>query len=253
MEAAAYREMSELEDEHWWFRGKRRLVTPLIREAVAGRTAPALLDVGCGTGGNLVHIASELPGARLVGLDLDADALRFSSERDLGARLLRGSGDRLPLRTGSIDCVVALDFIEHVDDDRGLLEEFHRVLRPGGQVVASVPAYPWLWSPHDDFLHHKRRYRQGELEARLRAAGFEVERRHGFNFLLLPAVAAVRLVKRRRRGSAEGEGGTDFFRLPGPFNRAMAAVFALEELCVSLLPIRFGVSFMVRARKAVGA
>jgi SAM-dependent methyltransferase len=161
----------------------------------------------------------------------------------------------LPLAAGSADCVVALDFIEHVDDDLALLREFRRVLRPGGAVVASVPAYPSLWSPHDEFLHHKRRYRTGELEARLVEAGFELEERHGFNFVLLPVVAAVRAVRRSSARGAVDErgGGTDFFRLPRALeacvNALMAAVFAVESVAVRLLPIRFGVSLMVRARR----
>ncbi len=245
MERAAYDEMRALEDHHWWFRGKRRMVTPLIARAVAGGAECKLLDVGCGTGGNLAHVEGSFPGVRTFGLDFDGGALAYCRDRELGARLLRGDGTRLPLRTASLGCVLALDIIEHFDDDDGLIAEFHRVLRPGGELVASVPAYPSLWSPHDDFLHHKRRYRTGELQAKLAAAGFEIVRSHGFNFLLLPAIALVRFLK----GRGKAKEGTDFFELPRPLNAALAGLFAVEDWITRVVRVPFGVSLLVRARK----
>lgn len=254
MERGAYDEMRALEDHHWWFRAKRRLVAPLLRDAVAAAHARTLLDVGCGTGSNLTHAGALFPALPIIGLDFDAHALRYCAERRLRARLVRGNGTELPFADTSLDCIVALDIIEHFDDDVALLAEFHRALRPGGELVASVPAYPWLWSPHDDFLHHKRRYRSGELERKLSDAGFVLQRRHGFNFLLLPPIAAVRLVRRALTPRREAQHrGTDFFTLPplleAPLNAGMAALFALESLLVRILPIRFGVSLMLRARR----
>ena len=257
MERGAYDEMRAIEDHHWWFRAKRRLIAPLLREAVSATRARALLDVGCGTGSNLAHAARLLPALAIIGLDFDQGALRYCRERGLGARLVRGDGTRLPISDGHLDLIVALDIIEHFEDDEALLAEFHRTLRAGGQLVASVPAYPWLWSPHDEFLHHKRRYRSGELERKLVRAGFALERRHGFNFLLLPPIALVRLARRAlapgERGSG-AQGGSDFFTLPVwlevPLNACMSALFALESLLVRILPIRFGVSLMLRARRA---
>jgi SAM-dependent methyltransferase len=253
MERAAYDEMRALEDHHWWFRGKRRMLAPLIRRATArgGR----LVDVGCGTGGNLAFVERRFPAVARLGLDFDAGALAYTRGRGAArglVGLIRGDGTRLPFRDGSVDCVLALDIIEHFDDDAALIAEFRRVLAPGGELVASVPAYPWLWSPHDEFLHHRRRYRTGELQARLRAAGLEIREAHGFNFLLLPAVALVRLVKGRRAAAGSGKAGpkgTDFFELPGPLNATLAGLFAVEDALTRLVPVPFGVSLLVRARR----
>ena len=255
MERGAYDEMRRLEDHHWWFRGKRRMLTPLISAAVAGRPAQAdsglqLMDVGCGTGAILTHVERRFPDVATVGLDFDDGALDYCRGRRLGARLMRGDGTRLPLRDGSLDCITALDIIEHFDDDEAVIAELFRTLKPGGELVASVPAYPWLWSPHDDFLHHKRRYRTGELQAKLRAAGFEIASSHGFNFLLLPPIALVRWVKGRRADSAGAqEASTDFFELPRPLNAMLAGLFWIEETITRVLPVPFGVSLLVRARK----
>jgi SAM-dependent methyltransferase len=251
MDPAAYVEMRALEDHHWWFRGRRTVVRPLLAEALRRAptaASPSLLEVGCGTGGNLDFLQDGFAPSRRVGLDFDASALAFCASRGLESALVQGDGTKLPVREESLDVIVALDIVEHFDDDVALLAEFHRVLRPGGQIVISVPAYPWLWSPHDDFLHHRKRYRGGELEGRLERAGFRVERRHGFNFLLFPAIALVRLLKKLAQGGKPAS-GTDFFELPGPLNRAVAALFSIESWLVRALPIRFGVSFMVLAAK----
>jgi len=252
MEVQAYHDMAAQEDRHWWFRGKRRLVAPLLDEALAGSTSPRVVDVGCGTGSNLTLVHERFPAARQVGIDSDPNALGYCARRGESAHLVRASGLALPLAAESVDCLVALDFIEHVEDDSALLREFLRVLRPGGSLVASVPAYPSLWSPHDEFMHHRRRYRSGELERKLAEAGFRVDRRHGFNFVLLPAIALVRWIKRRSRDDAAPP-GSDFFELPAPLDRLldlfMGAVFRFESLAVRLLPIRFGVSAMVRAHR----
>jgi SAM-dependent methyltransferase len=247
MEAAAYDEMRALEDHHWWFEGRRRVASGLVRDALADQPDALVLEVGCGTGGNLAWMARDWPRARTVGLDLDAGALEHCSGRGL-PRLVRADGMRIPLRDGSVDVVLALDVVEHFEDDAGLLAEFARVLRPGGRLVAAVPAHPWLWSPHDEFLHHHRRYRSGQLERLAATAGLTVRRRHGFNFLLLPPIAAVRLAKRLAGGDRPAT-GTDFFDLPRWVERALLALFRLEAAIVRACPVPAGVSSMLLAER----
>ncbi len=243
MDPAAYGEMRELEDHHWWFAGRRRVAHALVDGALRTRPGARLLEVGCGTGGNLAWIERTWRGVRAVGLDVDPRALEHTQARGLCSGLVAGDGLRLPVRSGSVDVLLAFDVIEHFADEAALLDEFARVLAPSGVLLASVPAYPALWSPHDDFLHHQRRYRTGELEARLTARGLVVERSHGFNFLLLPPIAAARALMSRRNAGPR----SDFFTLPGPINRALGGIFALEALLLAALPVRFGLSFMLRA------
>jgi SAM-dependent methyltransferase len=244
MEREAYDEMRAIEDHHWWFLGKRRMLRPHLRSALTEPGA-IVVEIGCGTGANLALLERDFARARPLGLDRDPHALELCRGRALGAGLVLADGSRLPFRARSVDCLVALDFIEHVDDDRALIREFARVLRAGGVLIASVPAYPALWSKHDEFLHHKRRYRTGELEAKFVEAGFNIRRQNGFNFLLLPLIALVRTI-RRKSASAPS---TDFFELPRPVNAALAGLFVLEDWLVRAVGVPFGTSFFVRAEK----
>ena len=245
MDPKAYDEMRALEDHHWWFLGRRRVAHGMVREALVERPGARLLEVGCGTGGNLAWIEATWPKVRTFGLDLDRRALAHCAARGLCGSLLAADGLRLPFQDASVDVLLAFDVIEHFEDEGRLLDEFARVLAPGGVLLASVPAYPSLWSPHDDFLHHKRRYRGGELEGRLVDRGLVLERRHGFNFLLLAPIALARAIKSRTRRNAPP--ASDFFSLPAAANAGLGLLFRLEAALVDRVPIRFGLSFLMRA------
>lgn len=241
MDAAAYDEMRRIEDRHFWFRGKREVLEPLLASALDAAGPGWLVDLGCGTGGNLAWLARRFPGRPALGVDAAPQPLVHARGRGLDAPLVLGQGARLPLADGGAACATALDVLEHAEDDGALLAELARVLRPGGRLVASVPAYPWLWAPHDEALGHVRRYRRGELEGRLEGHGFRVERSHGFNFLLLPLIAATRWTHRLRKRR-----GTDFFGV-GPLNEPLYGVLRLERRIVARVDVPFGVSTFVRA------
>lgn len=198
MNLAEYDRMRRLEDRYWWFVARRALAKDLLRQALpdpGGR----LLDLGCGPGALL----SEMEGAwTTVGLDVEPLALKYCRERGL-PRLVLGDGQKLPFRDGSFDAVTALDAFEHIPDDVAAFTEVARVLRPGGALVLSVPAYKALWGPHDVALHHQRRYTLPEIEARLRSAGLTVEVGSYAIHRLFPAVLAARLRDKFRRGVAE--------------------------------------------------
>lgn len=251
MEAGAYVEMDAIEGRHWWFRGKRRLLAPLIQRMLERKPSAQVLEIGCGTGGNLKHFAARHRDAHFVGLDFDAGAADFAAAKSKDAyAVLRGDGNRLPFETDSVDGALALDIIEHFDDDRAICAELLRVLKPGCDLVLSVPAWPSLWSPHDDFLHHKRRYTPAGLRSLIQAAGFQIQEERGFNFLLLPAIWLIRRSKSKQAAvAADHKDGTDFFDLPRPIESLLAGLFVIEAAVVAVLPIRSGVSIMMRAQK----
>ena len=153
MEAELYRQMRDLEDRHWWFMGRRVIVASLLRRSGLAKNA-RMLDLGCGTGGNLAML-SEF--GQVVGAELDEHAAQLASDRGL-APIVRGKLPHgLPLDAGVFQCVTLLDVLEHIEDDRATLEAVHRVLAPAGQLLITVPAFPFLWGEHDVAHHHQRR------------------------------------------------------------------------------------------------
>src|SRR5262249_49922943 len=154
------------EASHWWFRGKRLLLDALLAHSVA-QTGLRFLDIGCGTGGVLQGLARR---GSVVGVDRNELALRFCRDNGLRSGVLGDALD-LPFRTGSFDVCVMMDVLEHVDAEDALLQAVRRVLRPGGSLLVSVPAFQALWSQHDVTFEHRRRYRRRQLEDRIREAG----------------------------------------------------------------------------------
>src|SRR5260370_39392094 len=127
-----------------------------------------ILDVGCGTGTMLTHLAS---CGKAAGVDIDEEAIGFCRERGLQDVRL-GEAANLPFADGSFDLVTALDVVEHLDDDVGALVEMKRVLRPDGHILVTVPAHRFLWGDQDEVNMHKRRYTAPELRRRLAESGF---------------------------------------------------------------------------------
>jgi ubiquinone/menaquinone biosynthesis C-methylase UbiE len=256
-----YAPLRELERTHWWFRGRRRILLAALARARV--RAASLLDVGCGAGTHLELLAERFPGARCVGIDVERAPLRFCRD-DGGHRVCQADAARLPFASGSFELVTALDALEHVEDDAAALRECFRVLRPGGALLASVPAFRSLWGSVDELGHHHRRYRRSELLARVEAAGFEVVLDRYFNFLLFPPIAAVRWFGRMRRGKAaqrprsEPQASeahraepvrSDFDLVAGgPLGALLAGVLGAEA---RLLALRapFGVSLLCVARR----
>jgi SAM-dependent methyltransferase len=193
LEQQAYREQFELEDTHWWFQGRRAVIRALLREAGSGGDL-RLLDAGCGTGRNMVEFADL---GTVEGVDPSPDAIEFCRRRGVH-NVREGRLERLPYDDGCFDLILATDVLEHIPDDRVALAELLRVAAPGGRLLATVPAYRWLWSEHDTVHHHFRRYTLRALRERLVETGWEPLRLTYFNSLLLPPIAAVRLLGRLR-------------------------------------------------------
>ena len=245
MERDFYRRYFEIEDRHWWFVG-RRAVFLRVLDRHYRPTAPSdstVLDVGCGTGTMLGHLARY---GRTHGVDASAEAVSLCRERGVSG-VVQADGVPLPFETASFNLVTALDVIEHVDDDVELLLDLRRVTRPGGMLLVSVPAYRFLWGPQDEISHHKRRYTASLLRERLLAAGWSLERLTYFNTLLFPPIAAIRLLRRDQRGELR----SDFeMTKPGRLNAVLARVFASEAPLVERADLPFGVSILGLARNA---
>jgi ubiquinone/menaquinone biosynthesis C-methylase UbiE len=233
--------MAESEARHFWFRGTRAVIRSLLARTVRSRPG-RVLDLGCGTGFTLGQIDADLR----VGLDASPDALAYARERRESS-FVAGSAEALPFRDGSFDAAIALDVLEHLADDGGAAREAHRVLRPGGVLLVTVPAFRALWSAHDEALHHLRRYRKAEVQGLLSRAGFEVTHAGYYDFFLFPAIALVRLAGRLL--PTRGPRASDVSLPPRPINAILASVLGAERHLVGRVPLPFGVSVIATARR----
>jgi len=187
--------MRELEDHYWWFISRRELALTLLDQHLSNSNS-ALLDVGCGTGAVLTELEKR---GQAVGIDLSHDALTFSKERGLN-HLVYANAEQLPFLCNQFEAVVSLDTIEHVPDHQSAAAEIFRVLKPGGIFVMNVPAFNWLWGPHDVALMHQRRYTTGKVRELLEAEGFQIQKLSYSVFLLFPVVMLRRLTEKFQRG-----------------------------------------------------
>ncbi len=185
--------MLELDDRHWWYRGRRRIIRAELDRLPLPANA-SVLDAGCGSGRTLEELS---PYGDVYGIELDPGAADVARARGRGEVQI-GRLEELPWEDGRFDLITCLDVIEHTPDDRVTLRELRRVSRPGGFLLVTVPAYQGLWSTHDVANHHYRRYSRSRLQAAARDAGWGVVRMTSFNGLLLAPAAAVRLAERRR-------------------------------------------------------
>lgn len=224
MEEHIYRQLYELEDSHWWFRGRRAVIWALLDRAGVPAT-PRVLDAGCGTGRNLVEYG---PLGTAVGADPSETAVAFCHERGLDAVIESGI-EELPFADGSFDLILATDVLEHIERDDRAAAELRRVAAADARLLVTVPAYQWLWSQHDDSHHHMRRYTAPRLRAVLTAAGWEPFVQTYFNSLLLAPIALVRLLTRRKEVV---NGRSDYELAAGPLNAALGLPMRAEAALI---------------------
>jgi SAM-dependent methyltransferase len=211
-----------VDEHHWWYRGRRRV----IRAELDRLPLPAdarVLDAGCGSGRTLVELAHY--GTEVSGIELNIEAAELARARGVGEVQI-GRLEELPYDDAAFDLITCLDVIEHVPDDVTALVELRRVARPGGWLLVTVPAYQALWSHHDEANHHYRRYSRASLRGAAHSAGWQIERVSSFNSLLLAPAAAVRLAQRRRR--ARNGAGNDLDLGPAWLNDVLERPLALE-------------------------
>jgi SAM-dependent methyltransferase len=242
MKEHTYPIMFRIEQSHWWYTGRRKILTSFIEDICRRVTdrRPRILDVGCGTGANLLML-SQYGDAE--GVDVSEDALAFCRERGL-EKVKLGAGEALPYDDGTFDLVTALDVVEHMDDDLAGLREMRRVLRPGGRVLLFVPTFMFLWGVQDDVSNHRRRYRLPELRRVLEQAGFEIERMTYANITFFLPILLVRKLMRLTGIKAETENNINVPALNG----VLGSMLGAESWFLRYINIPFGVSGLCVAR-----
>ncbi|MEM7428624.1 MAG: class I SAM-dependent methyltransferase [Pseudomonadota bacterium] len=228
--------MDRLESEHWWFKARRGILSSVLDHIRGGRSNLKILEAGCGTGGNLRMLNRF---GKVSAFEPDTGALRMARGKS-GCRIEKGAlPAEIPFRPGSFDVAVALDVIEHIEDDEAGLAALRRQLKPGGKLLMTVPALPWLWSAHDEQHHHYRRYTRAELNQKLQKAGFKPLKLSYFNTLLFPAVLAFRALKKIAGGTS-----SDDHMPPPALNATLRKVFEAERFLIGRLSLPFGVSLL---------
>ena len=233
--------MRLLQENHWWFRGRRAILARLIGGLDLPRPA-RILEVGCGPGGNLGMLKTF---GDVTGMEPDAASRAYAAEHaqvPVEGGALPGA---LPFAPASFDLACAFDVIEHVEEDAASVAAIAGLVKPGGYVAATVPGQPWMWSRHDELHHHKRRYRMRAYRALFEAAGLEIVKASHFNTLLFPPIAAVRALKMATDSSAADDDATP----PAPLNGLLAGLFAAERHWLRRADLPTGVSMVVIARR----
>jgi SAM-dependent methyltransferase len=223
MDPAKFEALSKVEAEHFWFGVRNELIVGLMNKFFPDTRR--FLEIGCGNGAVLGAIAQSRPWQRLVGSELHPSGLTYARKRlPSDVEFVQMDARNIPC-LDIFDLVGAFDVVEHIADDERVLRGMRAAIRIGGGAIVAVPQHPWLWSRADEIAHHQRRYRRGELEAKLLRNGFEVLFSSSFTALLLPLMAASRLIN---RGDEKDEGVQREFVLNRHVNDFLTTILRTE-------------------------
>lgn len=241
-----YREMYELEDKYWWHIAKRDLVRMLIQNSGIDMAKSIYMDIGCGTGRLMEEMQKGFGWKKVTGVDGSGEALRFCKKRGL-VNVSKGDfEEKLPAKSASVDVATCLDVIEHIENEKVIMSEIFRVLKPGGILVVTVPAYQFMWTYWDDMLFHKRRYTKNDMAGKLAKVGFKIEKStYAFSFLFPPAV----LVRIAKSLIVSLRSRSDFAPLPSFVEATFKTLSKWERGLIGKMNIPFGLSVVCVARK----
>tara|TARA_B110000008_G_scaffold269241_1_gene298244 strand:- start:1150 stop:1890 length:741 start_codon:yes stop_codon:yes gene_type:complete len=238
MEQKYIQYIAEIEDEHWWYKGRRALISSL-KNKLDLIPDSKILEIGCGTGGNLEMLSS---WGTINAVELDSQA-RIAANLRKCCKVKYGKlpGDIVIPDDTKLICM--LDVLEHVEDDIAALVKIREAADYDCKVLITVPAYKFLWSQHDKDAHHFRRYTKTELEKKLTDAGFNITFSSYFNSILFPVIFLIRVIKNQLQRIKSGD-----LQMPGRIlNRILFIIFSMESKIISTFPLPFGVSIIVIA------
>jgi SAM-dependent methyltransferase len=241
MHPDVYREMASVQDRHWWFVARRQILDRVVA-SLSLPTEASIIEIGSGPGGNLAMLARH---GQLRAMETDPMARELAASLGICPVLPGALPTPHPFADATCDLACLFDVLEHIEDDRGALRAVARLLKPGGRILLTVPAYNWLWSAHDESHHHQRRYNRQTLAATIAAAGLEPIRLGYFNTLLFPLIATIRSLQK-----ITGRHGSSDASLPASWiNTLLRQLFALERYLVDKALFPFGTSLLAVLKK----
>lgn len=235
----------EIEETHWWFRARRRLVRRFAEQLQAELGRPLrILDVACATAMSFRFLGDL---GEIRGLDISTETIEFARRRGID-RIVRGDAQSMPFADGSFDLVLALDAFEHFPDDVASMGEVQRVLGPRGALICTVPAFMALWSPHDEVFHHLRRYTRSELKSKLTGRKLDVRKISYYSFFLAPPVFVLRKL---RQFLGKNKAPTSDFNvpIPTPIAWCLSGLMHVEAWLLKFIDLPFGASLISFSRK----
>ena len=238
MNPDAYLEMAETEAKHWWFSGRRSILYKTL-ESMNLPPDSKILEVGCGTGGNLQMLAKF---GDVSAFEMDATAREIAVEKTNNSYAIQAGycPDNIPFKDQQFDLICMFDVLEHIERDTETLTSLMCKLKKNGRILITVPAYQWLFGPHDEFLHHKRRYYEKDLREKCTSAELKALRVSYFNTILFPLACAAR-VKDKLFGNKAATGTSI---PPMLINKLFTVIFSAERFLLKYINLPFGVSLL---------
>ncbi len=234
MDSTAYHALRDLQDRHWWFVGRRKIIAGLIRRYTKLAKTSRILEAGCGYGGNLTMLSQF---GQLDAFEYESDARAYAAtilQRPVAPGFLP---DQIGFDDDRFEMIAMLDVLEHIDDDIASLKTLSARLTDNGAILITVPALPWLWSQHDEIHHHKRRYTKIALKQVLQDAGLQPLHTGYFNTLLFPLAVAQRLAQRLHKHH------NDSNAMPNRFlNSILEKIFSFERHVIGRVGMPIGLS-----------
>ncbi len=240
-----FSELAELEAANFWFKSRNAILIWALK--TYAQTFGSFLEIGCGTAFALSGIAAAFPNVKLFGSEILTAGLGFAALRLPQATFMQMDARDIPFKN-EFDVIGAFDVLEHIEEDKTVLDQMHQALKPQGIALLSVPQHEWLWSAADEYACHVRRYTREEIETKVRQAGFEILRSTSFVTVLLPAMMASRLLSKKvpvKDYDARAE-----LKLPSILNSLFLLLLSCELALIGLginLPV--GGSRLVVARR----
>ncbi len=243
MKEEAYLLNYQFEQSHWWYRGRIKIVKDLLKNEFKNSASLYILDFGCGTGAVMESFSDY---GSVIGSDTSAVALNYCRKRKIENLVLNDSA-LFPFKGEKFDLILALDVLEHFEDDMISLLQWFSILKKGGVLCCTVPSYNFLWGGEDVISEHKRRYALKELRGKIEKAGFAIKKISYYNTFLFPIV--ILFIFGRRILGSRYSNKTNVFSLPEAINQCLFTLFGFESPFLQCQSFPFGASIICLAKK----